>query len=64
MKQKDGKVEFAEDDYESKLSNLRSLISYLDHTVIHEIWSVTIIEQNKEHFVVLYGNANHLCTCM
>jgi hypothetical protein len=22
------------------------------------------IEQNKEHFVVIYGNANHLCTCM
>ena len=57
-------VKFAEDDYESKLSNLYSLISYLDRAVIHEVWSVTTIEQNKEHFVVLYGNANHLCTCM
>ncbi|PKC02002.1 hypothetical protein RhiirA5_381296, partial [Rhizophagus irregularis] len=64
MKQKDSKVKFAEDDYESKLSNLRSLILYLGHTVIQEVWSVTTIEKNKEHFVVLYGNANHLCTCM
>ncbi|CAB5370180.1 unnamed protein product [Rhizophagus irregularis] len=36
MKQKDSKVKFAEDDYESKLSNLRSLILYLGHTVIQE----------------------------
>ncbi|CAB4390070.1 unnamed protein product [Rhizophagus irregularis] len=64
MKQKDSKVKFAEDDYESKLSNLRSLILYLGHTVIQEVWSVTTIKKNKEHFVVLYGNANHLCTCM
>ncbi|CAB5181640.1 unnamed protein product [Rhizophagus irregularis] len=52
--EKDSKVKFAEDDYESKLLNLRSLFSYLDHAVIHEVWSVTTIEQNKEHFVVLY----------
>src|SRR5277367_5618593 len=64
MKQKDNKVKFAEDDYESKISNLRSLIRYLDQAIIHEIWSVTTIEQNKEHFVILYGNGNHLCTCM
>ncbi|CAB5366255.1 unnamed protein product [Rhizophagus irregularis] len=62
--EKDSKVKFAEDDYESKLSNLCSLFSYLDHAVIHEVWSVTTIEQNKEHFVVLYSNTNHLCTCM
>ncbi|RGB27739.1 hypothetical protein C1646_673756 [Rhizophagus diaphanus] len=62
--EKDSKVKFAKDDYESKLSNLRFLFSYLDHAVIHEIWSVTTIKQNKEHFVVLYGNTNHLCTCI
>ncbi|PKY34329.1 hypothetical protein RhiirB3_395477 [Rhizophagus irregularis] len=62
--EKDSKVKFAEDDYESKLLNLHSLFSYLNHAVIHEVWSVTTIEQNKEHFVVLYGNTNHLCTCM
>ncbi|CAB5360448.1 unnamed protein product [Rhizophagus irregularis] len=52
--EKDSKVKFAEDDYESKLLNLHSLFSYLNHAVIHEVWSVTTIEQNKEHFVVLY----------
>ncbi|CAG8771197.1 14789_t:CDS:1, partial [Rhizophagus irregularis] len=38
MKQKDSKVKFAEDDYELKLSNLHSLILYLSHTVIQEVW--------------------------
>ncbi|RHZ85076.1 hypothetical protein Glove_71g119 [Diversispora epigaea] len=64
IQQKDGRIKFAEDDYESKISNLRSLITHLNQTTIHEIWSVKTIEQNKEHFVILYGSANHLCTCM
>ncbi len=57
-------VEFTEDDYKSMLSNLDSLITFIDQNSIHEVWHVSTIEQNKEHFVVLYGNANHLCTCM
>ncbi|CAB5362544.1 unnamed protein product [Rhizophagus irregularis] len=56
-------IEFAEDNYESVLSNLASLITYIDQESIHEVWHVSTIEQNKEHFVVVYGNANHLCTC-
>lgn len=44
--------------------NLDSLTKCIDRTSIHEVWSVTTIEQNKEHFVVIYGNANHFCTCM
>lgn len=55
-------MEFAEDNYESKISNLDSLVAYIDQDSIHEIWNVTTIEQNKEHFVIAYGNANHLCT--
>ena len=47
MKQKDSKINFAEDDYESAVSNLQSLISYLDHAVVQEVWSVITIEQNK-----------------
>jgi len=57
-------VEFTEDDYKSMLSNLDSLITFIDQNSIHEVWHISTIEQNKEHFVVLYGNANHLCTCM
>ncbi|CAB4425442.1 unnamed protein product [Rhizophagus irregularis] len=57
-------IEFAEDNYESVLSNLASLITYIDQESIHEVWHVSTIEQNKEHFVVVYGNANHLCTCI
>lgn len=54
-------IKFAETDYESIISNLNSLIKYIDHTSIHEIWCVVTIEQNKEHYVVI---SNHLCTCM
>jgi len=57
-------LNFPEDDYESSTSNLHALITYLNHASIHEVWRVTTIEQNKEHFVVICDNANHLCTCM
>ncbi|CAB4475414.1 unnamed protein product [Rhizophagus irregularis] len=58
------KLNFPEDDYESLIVNLHALITYLNHANIHEVWRVTTIEQNKEHFMVIYDNANHLCTCM
>lgn len=57
-------IEFAEDNYKSILSNFASLITHIDQDTIHEVWHVSTIEQNKEHFVVVYGNANHLYTCM
>jgi hypothetical protein len=57
-------LNFPEDDYESSISNLHALITYLNNARIHEVWRVTTIEQNKEHFVVICNNANHLCTCM
>jgi hypothetical protein len=59
-----GNIEFAEDNYESMILNLDSLIKCINRTSIHEVWRVTTIEKNKEHFVVVFGNANHLCTCM
>ena len=46
------------------LSDLNSLATYVDQASIHEVWHITTIEQNKEHYVIIYGNANHLCTCM
>ena len=58
------KLNFPEDDYESSISNLHALITYLNNARIHEVWRVITIEQNKEHFVVICDNANHLCTCM
>src|SRR2546430_12830253 len=60
----DDEINFAEDDYESSISNLNSLVRYLNNATIREVWSVKTIEQNKEHFVVISDNANHLCTCM
>ena len=58
------KLNFPEDDYKSLTSNLHALITYLNNASIHEVWCVTTIERNKEHFVVICDNANHLCTCM
>ena len=48
-------IEFAEDNYESILSNLASLIACIDQDTIHEVWHISTIEQNKEHFVVIWG---------
>lgn len=45
--EKNSKVKFAEDDYKLKLSNLRSLFLYLNHAVIHKVWSITTIKPNK-----------------
>ena len=60
----DEKINFTKDDYESSISNLNSLVRYLNNATIREVWSVKTIEQNKEHFVVISDNAKHLCTCM
>ena len=60
----DDEINFAEDDYESSISNLNSLVRYLNNATIRKVWSVKTIEQNKKHFVVISDNANHLCTCM
>ncbi|CAB4382815.1 unnamed protein product [Rhizophagus irregularis] len=39
-----GNIEFAEDNYESMILNLDSLIKYINQTSIHEVWRVTTIE--------------------
>ncbi|RIB06142.1 hypothetical protein C2G38_2217854 [Gigaspora rosea] len=54
-------TEFAEDDYESIIINLDSLIKYIDRSTIQKVWHVITIEQNKEHFVVICKDDNHLC---
>ncbi|CAB5373819.1 unnamed protein product [Rhizophagus irregularis] len=48
------KLNFPEDDYESLIVNLHALITYLNHANIHEVWRVTTIEQNKEHFMAMF----------
>ncbi|CAG8811772.1 9511_t:CDS:2, partial [Racocetra persica] len=44
-------IEFAENSYESVITNLDLLIKYIDRFTIQEVWHVMTIEQNKEHFV-------------
>ncbi|CAG8719881.1 7905_t:CDS:2, partial [Racocetra fulgida] len=51
-------IEFAEDSYELVITNLNLLIKCIDRFTIQEVWRVMTIEQNKEHFVIIYKNAN------
>lgn len=59
-----GNIEFTEDNYESIILNPDSLIKCINQTSIYEVWRVTTIEKNKEHFVMVFGNTNYLCTCI
>ncbi|RHZ87503.1 hypothetical protein Glove_34g33 [Diversispora epigaea] len=54
IQENDEKIKFAENDNESKTLNLRSLITYINQTTIHEVWSVKTIEENKEHFAMFH----------
>ena len=43
---------------------LAQLIVDLDPTIIRELWHISSINKKSKHFIVLYDNAIHLCTCL
>ena len=55
---------FSEDMFDACLVELNQLISGLDTTRIHKLWLVHSIDKKSEHFVVLYDDTGHLCTCL
>ena len=55
---------FSDDLFDAFVIELEELISDLNHTRIHEIWKVSSIDMKSQHFVVLYDEATHLCTCL
>src|SRR5438876_1435985 len=55
---------FSEDMFDSFVVELAQLIAGLDQTRIHEIWRVISIDKKSKHFIVLYDDTMHLCTCL
>ncbi|RIB04687.1 hypothetical protein C2G38_2048232 [Gigaspora rosea] len=55
---------FSKDMYDEALIELTELVDGIDVNDIKEIWMVSHIDQQKRHFIVLFGDAGHLCTCL
>ena len=55
---------FSEDMFDACVIELAQLIVDLDPTRIRELWRISSINKKSKHFIVLYDNAMHLCTCL
>ncbi|CAG8724192.1 1521_t:CDS:2, partial [Rhizophagus irregularis] len=55
---------FSEDMFDACVIELAQLIADLDLTRINELWRVSSINKKSKHFIVLYDNTMHLCTCL
>jgi hypothetical protein len=55
---------FSEDMFDACVIELAQLITDLDPTKIHELWHISSINKKSKHFIVLYDNTIHLCTCL
>ena len=55
---------FAEDMFDSLLTELKELTASLDASRIHEVWRVWSIDRKSFHHVVLFDETCHLCTCL
>ncbi|RHZ88944.1 hypothetical protein Glove_19g6 [Diversispora epigaea] len=55
---------FSEDLFDACVIELDQLITDLDLTRIYELWHIFSINKRSEHFIVLYDNTAHLCTCL
>lgn len=50
--------------FDACVIELEQLIVGLDMEKITELWRISSIDKKSQHFIVLYGNAGHLCTCL
>jgi hypothetical protein len=55
---------FSEDMFDACVIELDKLIMGINPERIDELWRITSINKTSEHFVILYDNAAHLCTCL
>ncbi|RIB12889.1 hypothetical protein C2G38_1779248 [Gigaspora rosea] len=55
---------FSEDLYDEVLIELTELIDRISPNDIRELWAVSRIDRQKHHFVIIFGNASYLCTCL
>jgi len=50
--------------FDACIIELKQLIAGLDPAKIHELWQISSINRKSKHFIVLYDNSMHLCTCL
>ena len=50
--------------FDAYVIKLKHLIVDLNLTRIHKLWHVSSINKKSQHFVILYDNTMHLCTCL
>ncbi|CAB4479910.1 unnamed protein product [Rhizophagus irregularis] len=55
---------FSEDMFDACVIELKQLIADLDMKRITELWRISSIDRKSEHFIILYDDAAHLCTCL
>ena len=50
--------------FDACIIELKQLIAGLDPAKIHELWQISSNNRKSKHFIVLYDNSMHLCTCL
>ncbi|RIB21559.1 hypothetical protein C2G38_2176301 [Gigaspora rosea] len=55
---------FAEDMFDANIVELEQLIAGLELARIIEVWHVASLDKKNVHFIVLYDDTTHLCTCL
>lgn len=50
--------------FDACIVELKQLIADLDQTRIREVWHISSIDKKSKHFIILYDDAMHLCTCL
>ncbi|CAB4425493.1 unnamed protein product [Rhizophagus irregularis] len=55
---------FSKDMFDACVIELKQLIADLDMKRITELWRISSIDRKSEHFIILYDDAAHLCTCL
>jgi len=55
---------FSEHMFDACVIELKQLIADLDQTRICEIWRISSMDKKSKHFIILYNDTMHLCTCL
>src|SRR6185312_13781979 len=55
---------FCEDMFDCLLIEVKELTANIDSSEIHEVWQVLSIDRQSLHYIVLFNEACHLCTCL
>lgn len=57
--------DFIENAYDVSQSYLLALVKKNEYSDVQEVWKVTCLTSVKSiHYIVLYKNGQHICTCL